>query len=77
MVTNIPCFQGLKKYLFDIWLITITNLFSILIIHMTDQISSDLRIVEIKLNTTQLKKFYNVINMRIMPEFLTEDAQCR
>ena len=61
-------FSMSQKYLFDIWLITITNLFSILIIHMTDQISSDLHIVEIKLNTTQLKIAYNVINMRIMLE---------
>ena len=38
--------------------------------------SSDLHEVEIKLKTTQPKIVLNATNMRIIPEFWTEDGQC-
>ena len=42
---------------------------------MIDQISSDLHVVGIKLNTSQPRVVYNDINMRIMIELSTKDGQ--
>ena len=44
---------------------------------MTAQTQSDLHGVGNKLNTTQPKKFYNIIKTQIMPEILTEYSRCQ
>ena len=44
---------------------------------MTDQMSSGLHRLEIKLKTTQHKISQNTIKMHIIPEFSTEDGQFR
>ena len=68
VATTLPGFQGIKlcvQYLAS----HPHKLIFILKIIIMDQISSGLHGVEIKLKTTQLIIFWNVIKMQIMPEF--------
>ena len=42
---NIPGFR-ISRYVFNIWPLTLANKFSILLIHMIDEISSDLHTLD-------------------------------
>ena len=71
---TITGFQGIKQCVKYLDSHPHKPIFILLIIMMV-QISSDLHVVGIKLKTTQPRIAYNVINMRIMLEVLTEDSQ--
>ena len=68
-------YSKVSNDVFNIWLVTHINIYFILLITMMDKMSSGAYGVEIKLKTAQPKIAYNVIRMRIMLEFSTEDGQ--
>ena len=74
MALIIPGFQGLKLCIQYLASHTRKFIF-IAIIIITDQISSDLHEVGLKLNITQPIFVYNSTNMQIIPQLLTEDGQ--
>ena len=64
----------LSSSVFNIWIVTHIRPHFTLLIIMTDQISTGLHSVGIKLNTTQPRIVYNDTNMRIMIELSIEEG---